>query len=524
MNSFSGTDINIAVEWSITSEEQILLRSKQPDLVPLRWMELSHSIERCLAYVIIAGEEIASPLLKVPFESRVSLKVMPGLRKISRDGLRYELFFANATQQLPLISGSFINALMPDKAQTITVDISHLDSQTGQFLLRCDAGPEGHPDADWLAIIGFAIGRTDRIALLHSRSNKQWRVVNEIAHFDDVYAHKIYQGRSRAPHNKVTKTSECEEFAVLPLSPKESERVRKLQHNNLVAKGKELATQIAPNAGEDAYHYGSRLLGMLVATPPPDFAKRADERNGQITVLSICCGEAGIEANLFGPVMDRLNLVLLDINESLLEKATARFHDAMSCSTICGDVNNLPLLNKTFDIIVITSALHHIVELESFAETVRLMLKSDGEFWVIGENVGRTGSRLAPAAYEKANAIFHKIPARFRKNRSTGKIDSDIPNTDYSSACFEGIRSDELVSILHNSFSPFNAYFRNCFLWRLLDLAYVDNYNLNNPEDLDLVRELCISDWTYWCEGGLATELHGIYKRKDASSWVVNHS
>ena len=506
--------MDIADEWFITNERPVLLRSEHPSLIPSRWIEPAHSKERCLAYIVTAGEEIASALLTVPVEAQISLKLMAGLKEISRDGLRYELLFDQLTHQLPLLSGSFINAHLPDKAQTVTIDVSHLSNQTGQFLLRCSAGPEGYSEADWLAVVGFAIGRHDRIALLHSRSNTQWRIANEIAHFNNVYDHNIYQTRSKPVGCGIASANKNSTSPVIALSLEESQQTYIAQHNNLIAQGRGLVAAIKPEPREDAYHYSSRLLGALIAKPPPNFGRRASERTGEIAVLSICCGEAGIEASLLGGVISRLNLVLLDINESLLAKAAARFTNAASCTTIRGDVNNLPLLSQSFDIIIISSALHHVVELENFAEFVRLMLKPDGDFWVIGENIGRTGSRLTPDAYQRANEIFRNLPRQFRKNRSTEKIDSELPNTDCSSACFEGIRSNELVTILRNFFSPVSEYSRNCFLWRLLDLAYVDNYDLQDSENLAAVRELCISEWVYWCEGGAATELHGIYKHK----------
>ena len=111
-------------------------------------------------------------------------------------------------------------------------------------------------------------------------------------------------------------------------------------------------------------------------------------------------------------------------------------------------------------------------------------LTPDGEFWSIGEQIGRNGNRLWPYAMLAANKAFKNLPERYRKNAHTGKIDESVPDDDFSIGCFEGIRSEELEMMLERYLLPIDVYKRNAFLWRLTDTTYCDNFNLEYGDDL----------------------------------------
>ncbi len=49
------------------------------------------------------------------------------------------------------------------------------------------------------------------------------------------------------------------------------------------------------------------------------------------------------------------------------------------------------------------SGLHHVVEIEQVLQTVIELLDPNGEFWIIGEAIGRNGNQLWPEALDAAN-------------------------------------------------------------------------------------------------------------------------
>ncbi|MDB5980208.1 MAG: protein of unknown function, putative Methyltransferase [Pseudomonas sp.] len=141
-------------------------------------------------------------------------------------------------------------------------------------------------------------------------------------------------------------------------------------------------------------------------------------------------------------------------------------------------------------------------------------LTEEGEFWSIGEAVGRNGNRLWPEAIEAADAVFSALPSRYRLNANTKVVDDVIPDKDHSIACFEGIRSEEISALLECWLKPVEVYRLNCFLWRMVDLAYSDNFDLSMAEDRNWIIDMVKAEVQHYRKGGRGTELFGVYSRR----------
>ena len=167
-----------------------------------------------------------------------------------------------------------------------------------------------------------------------------------------------------------------------------------------------------------------------------------------------------------------------------MNDAVKRFSARVETIGVIGDITRLGEsgLEPGFDIIICVSGLHHIVELETVLPAANALLRPDGEFWLIGETIGRNGNRLWPDALEVANTLFSELAPELRRNWYTGIIDERLPDVDLSSRSFEGIRSSEIDQMMLDIFWPVELYRRNCFLWRLIDPTYSQNYDLTNDE------------------------------------------
>jgi hypothetical protein len=115
---------------------------------------------------------------------------------------------------------------------------------------------------------------------------------------------------------------------------------------------------------------------------------------------------------------------------------------------------------------------------------------------------------------EIANRIFTAWPAEKRKNNNSGKVDESIPDIDFSAGCFEGIRSQDIITQLDRHFLPVNCYLRNAFLWRLVDAAYAGNFNLEDQADRGLLIDAAVQEAMHWAQGGRNTEMHAVYRSK----------
>jgi SAM-dependent methyltransferase len=471
-----------------------------------RWMQIAHCEDKRLSMILLSGESIELPdNLQIEKDTRLNIRYSAALPNISADGLVFEICFLESDQNhtadlicaLPIAGG-----MQPPYWRMINLDISHLAGHKGRLIFRCQPGAKNDPSGDWLAISDLCIGREDQLSLLKARSFHEHRSKNEIEHFSIVYRHSMY-------------SSIQDQHAELAAS--KPRPVRKFIQGNDVAEisNGTAITDAEPLPGEFPYDYATRLLAECIPQTPPNFLERLKSRaqsGNRVKVLSLCSGAARIEADYAAQVGTNVEWSLLDINVDLLGLASKQFAPEIKLDLIEANVNELSFSGEKWDIILCVSALHHIVELERLMKFCHNSLNEDGEFWSIGEYVGRNGNRLWPDAREEANKLFHQLPKQYRINHHTSELDDDIPDNDYSVGCFEGIRSENIEPLLDRWFHPVDVYRRNCFLWRLINLTYSDNYDLKSPDDRKWIIRMVNAEVEHFRAGGRGTELFGVYR------------
>lgn len=488
-----------------------------------RWTQIDHCVDKRTAIILVAGEKISlSESITIKKNFRFYIRFSAGLPNISLDGLHCEIYFIEFKQTI--LSEKLI-AIFPltGGVQTLDwreaeLDISFLTGLSGYFSVRCHPAKKGDPYRDWLAISDLCIAREDQLHLIRARSFHNMRSRNEIEHFSSVYRHSMYTDEQRPKA----------ELAAIA-----SRRVRKLvcKNDDVDLLSETAICEVNPLPGESPYVYATRLLFMSIPQLPPNFQERLRLRaagGGVVKILSLCSGSARVEAGLAEQVGVNVEWSLLDINVDLLGLASEQFSASVKLDLIEANVNDLTCSGEKWDIIICVSALHHVVELEKLIKVCHDSLNDDGEFWSIGECVGRNGNRLWPEAEEEASNFFHQLPERYRHNHHTNQLDIEIPDNDYSVATFEGIRSEDIESVIDRWFHPVDVYRRNCFLWRLINLAYSDNYNLQNPEDRMWIERMVYAEANCYRAGGRGNELHGVYRprllgiSRDSRSKVTN--
>lgn len=474
-----------------------------------RWMPIEHCNDKRNSLILISGETLAISLrLIIEPRTRLFMRFGAGLPSISPDGLTMDLIFdaeiGEQEDKRNIATFALPGGDQSPQWREIDMSLNFLKGLTGRFSVMCCPGPNNDPTADWLALADLCIGREDKISLLKARSFPQIRSMNEIHHFSWVYRHNMYSEMQ----DRRAKIAGGE---VRPIRALPKFHGAGKEHQGLMLK------ILDPQPNESPYAYGSRLLYNNIPNPRYDFARRLRERaegSKKIKVLSLCSGAARIESDFASKAGPNVEWSLLDINQDLLGLASKQFSPELRLDLIEGNANDLEFSGEKWDVIMCVSAIHHIVELEKFIKFCHDSLNPGGEFWSIGEYVGMNGNRLWPEAYEVANALFRSLPERLRLNRMTGHVDVDIPDNDYSVGCYEGIRSEDIEMTLSKWFTPLDVYRRNCFLWRLLNLAYSDNYNIDNDEDRRIIIGLAEAELNHYLEGGRGTELFGVYLPK----------
>lgn len=494
-------------EFFLDQSSKIDITGTASDLKFPRWMQIAHCDDKRVSLVLISGESLKlTSTMQVEKDTHLFIRYSAALPQISADGLVCEIYFYESSLDSPL---SLICSLpVPGGQQSpdwrmMELDISFLSRRKGHIILRCKPGSEGNPRGDWLAISDLSIARMDRLPILKARSFHAMRSQNEIDHFSGVYRHSMYAAEQ-------DKHAELAAGTVKPVR-RQVPAVDSDKTENLMVSLRKADSL----PGESPYAYALRLLADTIPQVPPNFAARLisrADRGGVVKVLSLCSGAARVEASFAAQVGTNVEWSLLDINVDLLGLASRQFPASVKLDLIEANVNSLKFSGEKWDVILCVSALHHLVEIENVVKFCHDSLNEDGEFWSIGEYVGRNGNRLWPDARVQANAVFQQLPPRFRLNHHTHQVDGEVPDNDYSVGCFEGIRSEDIEPVLDRWFHPDDVYRRNCFLWRLVNLAYSDNYDLLKPDDCKTIGLLVDAEVEHFSKGGRGTELHGIYR------------
>ncbi|MEP6897738.1 MAG: class I SAM-dependent methyltransferase [Rhodanobacter sp.] len=484
--------------------------------IAARWTEFPHARQRERGLVMVAGERLKLPALRVPAEPVLWMRCMRGLAQISDDGLDVEIWVTTgkSADQL-LLCQRLENDQVDAGLREIVIDLPLPAGSDVQLEIRCGAGPKGDPRADWLGLVGLVVCARGELALNRARSHQAWRLKNEIEHFSQVYSGEFYRDRQLDRGASAA--------AIGPLRNLPARTSPDVSNAQMRSALRARLASVEPAPGEQAFAYAHRMLERLIPLRAPDFAGRLRDmsikRSGRpLRMLALCAGEASVEGGLLAAAAVPVELCIVDVNAGLLEQAAMRMPKGVTVDRVLGDANDIGPQLGQFDIVNITSGLHHLVELERVLGAIAELLLPGGEFWLIGEQVGRNGNQLWPEAISVADRVFTSWPPSKRTNRNTGKLDASLPNADFSAGCFEGIRSQDIIDQLGRYFLPINCYLRNAFLWRLVDVAYSANFDPTLAADRDLLMNAVVEESMHWAHGGRGTEMHAVYRSKLADT------
>lgn len=474
-------------DFSLSSESAGFIEEVGLDVA--RWQPPVHLGRHRPALILLAGERFVLPELKVQPDTTMLVEFARGLPTISNDGMTLTFSAVCSGSPRSSVTVTLTNDDAPH-VRTLRYDLGHLSWGDTQLIVEAGAGPLGDPCADWAALISLVVGPEDALDLLKARSFRELRIANEMAHFASAYDHPLYAERDRNARG------ECPIASPVPLTAART------------------GDELAPRPQEHVFTYATRMLQKHLRHRPPDFASRLRlRRSGNpLRVASLCAGTAQVEASILRGAQVPVEITLVDISDKLLEQARRCMPENVTTRLLIQDVNELDLEPNYYDVVACVSGIHHAVELERIWRNVRNALRRDGELWLIGEQIGPNGNRLARPDYAVANEVFRSLPGSYRHNAHTGVIDDDLPNVDCSEATFEGIRSQDIEHTAERFFLSEHAIKRNCFLWRLLNQAYSGNYDLAVEEDWRRVLSLVQAELDHFRNGGTPVELFAVYR------------
>jgi ubiquinone/menaquinone biosynthesis C-methylase UbiE len=170
--------------------------------------------------------------------------------------------------------------------------------------------------------------------------------------------------------------------------------------------------------------------------------------------LSLGCGTGRCERGLIARGVGR-SFHGIDISEKAI--ATARQiakEQDLPLTYEVADLNFVGLPEKSFDLVVAQTCLHHVLFLERVAEQTWRSLKSNGYLWV-HDFIGETQQQHDPRRLSIMNQILAVLPEKFRKNKINGQLVTEIkrPEPGALASPFESIRSSKIIPVFERWFT-----------------------------------------------------------------------
>lgn len=482
-------------------------QAEVPDGGASGWAEFPHAESRQRGFVMVPGARILSPAFEVDADHCLHAEVIRATDPVSADGLDLEIALITSAGRVPLLVHHLGNSVCRNVPHVVRAELRAFEGLQARLEVICGPGPEGDAAADWAGVISLAIATVDKLSLASARSQYGWRLQNEAGHFTDAYAAPLY---SQGPPPSSDRSAGAESIANPVAPPVDLMHSAEAYRQGLV--------ELVPHDGESAYGYAARLLAHLTPQPHIDFAARLaqiGQKGRPFRLLSLCAGAARVEEMLLRGAGVPVELTLIDLNDHLLRQAAARMPAGTVVIRARGRAEDLSAVARGhYDAVCFVSGLHHVVDLEHVLRQVRSVLAEDGELWLIGEQLGRNGNRMWPDARHVAERVFAALPERLRLNRNTARVDERLPDLDFGTSGFEGVRSEDLEQAVARFFVPVRHTLRNCFMWRITDLAYIENFDLKRQDDVEEIRRIVAEEFAFYANGGIGCELNGVYRDK----------
>jgi SAM-dependent methyltransferase len=224
---------------------------------------------------------------------------------------------------------------------------------------------------------------------------------------------------------------------------------------------------------------------------------RRDPRPARL--VSIGAGNGDIEITIATRLrqsgISNLEILLLELNPTMLDRALVLAKEvgmADRVEVIQGDFNSWKATGPA-DVYFAHHSLHHVVALENLFDEVHRSLAPDGVL-LINDMIGRNGHKRWPEAAELVNRVWSVTPERYRFNHYLGHVDDVYPDLDCSGEGFEGIRAQDILPLLLDSFHPATYVTFANIIDPFVDRVYGPNFDPQNSEDTAFIEALATID------------------------------
>lgn len=218
--------------------------------------------------------------------------------------------------------------------------------------------------------------------------------------------------------------------------------------------------------------------------------------------LSLGCGSGGLERHaLQAGICEEFEA--FDLAEGAIQVAREEAAKVGLSSRVkykVLDINSIRLEADKYDIVLASSSIHHIQELEHVFGQVKLALKPAG-FFIMDEFIGPSQFQWTEKQLSLCNQLLDILPNKYKLRYSLpGQIKEHVsrPALESMNALdpSEAIRSSEIVPLLSEYFEIVERIdYGGTILHYLLD-DIVGNFSDDSEEDMAILKLLCFVEET----------------------------
>ena len=210
-------------------------------------------------------------------------------------------------------------------------------------------------------------------------------------------------------------------------------------------------TYVRPMAEE----YGFTIAEELYA----EYLARAAAKTGDASPVFLSIGSGNCDAEIRVARMLResgvkqFTIECLDVNPAMLLRGHAQAEEAgfAGCFRFTEADFNRWQATRQYTAVVANQSLHHVFALETLFDEVKRSLRPGGYF-VTSDMIGRNGHQRWPEALEAVQRFWRELPIEYRYNRVFDRYEEEYIDYDCSVEGFEGIRAQDILSLLLERF------------------------------------------------------------------------
>ena len=183
--------------------------------------------------------------------------------------------------------------------------------------------------------------------------------------------------------------------------------------------------------------YATDLAGRIAAGKPHD-------------VLETAAGTGVLTRALAARLSPDVRITATDLNQPMLDKATARQSDPRRVTWRQADALALPFPDRSFDVVACQFGVMFFPDKVQGYREARRVLRPDGTFWfAVWDEIAT--SEFADVVTETLAAMFPQDPPRFMARTPHGYCDTDLIRKQLNEAGFSNV---SIEAIDHRSKAP----------------------------------------------------------------------